>query len=183
MKKWNEVFSLRWCSFRGGQRKWFIHMAQGRKEMCAWGSRLIKLIVFAASLRAFRSELAQSLSRVQLLATPWTAACQAPLSFTISQSLLKFMSNESVMLFNDLFLCYPLLFCLPSFPTSFPVVSSSHQVAKVLELQFSLSKLLSTWNGHEGSLVLLLWFLLSHRLLYLPHLHPSYKCQHGETAS
>ena len=167
-KKRNEVFFLRQCSFWGGQRKWLIHMAQGRKEMCAWGSRLKKLIVFAASLRAFWSELVQSLSRVQLLATPWTAAHQAPLSFTVSQSLLTFMSNESVMLFNYLFLCHPLLFCLPSFPASFPVVSSSHQVAKVLELQFSLSELLSTWNGHEGSLLPLLWFLLSHRLRYLP---------------
>ena len=39
----------------------------------------------------------QSLSRVQLFVTPWTAACQASLTFTISQSLLKLMSIESVM--------------------------------------------------------------------------------------
>ena len=39
----------------------------------------------------------QSLSYVQLFASPWTPACQAPQSFTISQSLLKFMSIESVM--------------------------------------------------------------------------------------
>ena len=39
----------------------------------------------------------QPLSCVQLFVTPWTAACQAPLSFTISRSLLKFMSTESVM--------------------------------------------------------------------------------------
>ena len=59
----------------------------------------------------------QSLSHVQIIATPWTAACQAPLSLTISQSLLKFMSTESVMLSNHLILCLPLL--LPSiFPAS-----------------------------------------------------------------
>ena len=59
----------------------------------------------------------QSLSRVQLFATPWTAACQASLSFTISWSLLKFMSIESVMLFNHLILCHS-LFLLPSiFPS------------------------------------------------------------------
>jgi len=46
---------------------------------------------------------------VWLFVTPWTAACQAPLSFTISLSLLKFMSVESVMPFNHLFLCRPLL--------------------------------------------------------------------------
>ena len=40
----------------------------------------------------------QLVSRVWLFATPWTAACPAPLSFTISQSLLKLMSTELVML-------------------------------------------------------------------------------------
>ena len=52
------------------------------------------------------------LSRVQLYATPWTAACQASLSFTISWNLLKLMSTESVMPSNHLILCHPLL--LPS---------------------------------------------------------------------
>ena len=56
----------------------------------------------------------QSLSRVQLSATPWTAACQAPLSSTISWSLLKFVSIESMMLANHLILCRPLLL-LPLF--------------------------------------------------------------------
>ena len=55
----------------------------------------------------------QSLSRVQLVVTPWTAACQASLSFTMSQSLLKLMSLELVMPFKHLILCHPLLF-LPS---------------------------------------------------------------------
>ena len=52
----------------------------------------------------------QALIHVQLFATPWTAACQAALSVTNSQSLLKFMSIESVMPSN---LCHPLLL-LPS---------------------------------------------------------------------
>ena len=46
-----------------------------------------------------------SLSRVRLFATPWTAAHQASLSFTISQSLLKLMSIESVVPFNHHILC------------------------------------------------------------------------------
>ena len=58
----------------------------------------------------------QSLSRVQLFATPWTAACQASLSFTNSQNLLKLMSIESVMPSSHLILCCPLL--LP--PSIFP---------------------------------------------------------------
>ena len=72
------------------------------------------------------------------LTTPWTAAHQASLSFTISQSLLKLMSIESVMPSNHLILCHP-LFLLPSiFPSirGFSKwVSSSHQMAKILEFQ------------------------------------------------
>ena len=48
--------------------------------------------------------------------TPWSVACQASLSFTISQSLLKFMSIESVMLSNHLILCHPLLLLPSNFP-------------------------------------------------------------------
>ena len=55
----------------------------------------------------------QSLSCVQLFATPWTIAHQAPLSSSISQSLLKFRSVELVMLSNHLILCHSLLL-LPS---------------------------------------------------------------------
>ena len=78
--------------------------------------------------------IVQSLSCVQLFETPWTATCQASLSFTISWSLVKLMSIESVMLFNHLILCCPLV---QSFPTSgiFIWLDSLHQVAKVLELQ------------------------------------------------
>ena len=60
----------------------------------------------------------QSLSPVQLFATPWTAAHQASLSITNSQSLLKLMSIESVMPSNHLILCHPLL--LP--PSIFPSI-------------------------------------------------------------
>ena len=49
--------------------------------------------------------------------TPWTAACQALLSSTLSQSLLKFMSIELVMLFNHLILCRPLLLLPSIFPS------------------------------------------------------------------
>ena len=55
----------------------------------------------------------QSLSHVQLFGILWTVTCQAPLSFTVSQSLLKFKSIESVMLSNHLILCR-LLLLLPS---------------------------------------------------------------------
>ena len=58
----------------------------------------------------------QSLSHVQLFATPWTAACQASLSITNSQSLLKFMSIESVMPSNHLILCRPHLLLSSTVP-------------------------------------------------------------------
>ena len=81
----------------------------------------------------------QPLSRVRLFVTPWTVARQSSLSITNSWSLLKLMSIESVMSFNNLVLCHLLL--LP--PSIFPSIrvfsnesSSSHQVAKVLEFQF-----------------------------------------------
>ena len=58
----------------------------------------------------------QWLSRVWLLVTPWTASCQASLSITISQSLLKLMSIESVMPSNHL-ICRPLLLLPSIFPS------------------------------------------------------------------
>ena len=62
----------------------------------------------------------QSLIHVPLFVTAWTAACQAPLSSTVSQSFLRFMSIESVMPSNSLTLCQP--------PPSPPVLSlSQHQ--------------------------------------------------------
>ena len=59
----------------------------------------------------------QLLSHVQLFATPWTAAHQASLSITNSQSLLKLMSIELVMPSNHLILCHPLLFPPSIFPS------------------------------------------------------------------
>ena len=59
----------------------------------------------------------QSLSHVQLFATPWTAAPQDSLSITNSRSLLKLMSIESMMPSNHLILCHPLLLLPSIFPT------------------------------------------------------------------
>ena len=59
----------------------------------------------------------QSLSRVQLFATPWTVARQASLSITNSWSLLKLMSSELVMPSNHLILCRPLLLLPSIFPS------------------------------------------------------------------
>ena len=80
----------------------------------------------------------QSQSHVPLFATSLTLACQAPLSFIISWSWLKFMSIGSVMLSNHLILChslYPFACNLSQHQSLFQIVSWSHQVAKVLEFQ------------------------------------------------
>ena len=70
-----------------------------------------------------KSVVVHSLSRVRLFVTPWAAAHQASLSFTISYSLLRFMSIESVMLSNHLILCHSLLL-LPSIFPSIRIFSS-----------------------------------------------------------
>ena len=58
----------------------------------------------------------QLLCHVRIFATPWTATCQASLSFTISQSLLRLMSIELVMPPNHLIVCHPFLLLPSVFP-------------------------------------------------------------------
>ena len=59
----------------------------------------------------------QLLSHTRLFVTPWTAACQVSLFFTVSWSFLKLMSIESVMPSNHLILCHPLLLLSSIFPS------------------------------------------------------------------
>ena len=77
----------------------------------------VSSILLAARQWTTIAVVVQSLRRVWLFATPWTAAHQASLSCTISQSLLKLMSIESVMLSNHLVLCCPLLLLPSIFPS------------------------------------------------------------------
>ena len=84
----------------------------------------------------------QSLSHVQLFVTPWTAECQAMLSITNSWSLLKLMSNKSVMPANHLILCCPLLLLPSNFPNIrvFPKKSVLHiRWPKYGSFSFSIS--------------------------------------------
>ena len=80
------------------------------------------------------SHLVQLLSGVPLFATPWTAARQAPLSSTVSWSLLRFMSTESVMPFSHLILCCSLLL-LPSVFPSIRVFTSEKTQRWAMRLQ------------------------------------------------
>ena len=91
----------------------------------------------------------QSLSRLRLFSTPWTAAGQAPLSFAISGSLLKLMSTELVMPSNHLILCRPLL--LP--PSMFPSIKvfSNKSALRIRWPQYwSFSFSISPSNKYSG---------------------------------
>ena len=91
----------------------------------------------------------ESFPMSQLFATPQTSACQASLSLTNSQSLLKFLSIKSVMASNHLILCHPLL--LP--PSIFPSLSvfSNESVLCIRWLKYGMPKevpetIISVWN-------------------------------------
>ena len=118
-------------------------------------------------------------------ATPWTAACQASLYFTIFWSLTKFMFTESVMLFNHLILGHPLLL-LPSIFPSIRVFSTSsvqslscvwlfatlwtaaHQASQSISNSQSLLKLMSIELVMPSN-----HLILCRPLLLLPSIFPS----------
>ena len=91
----------------------------------------------------------QSLSRVWLFVTPWTAARQASLSVTSSWSLLKLMSAESVIPSNHLILCHPLLL-LPSILPSIRVFSKESVLHIRWPKYWSFSFSISPSNEYSG---------------------------------
>ena len=91
----------------------------------------------------------QLLSRVRLFVTPWTAARQASLSITNSQSLLKLISIELVMPFNHLILCCPLLF-LPSIFSSIRGFSNESALLIRWPRYWSFSFSISPSNEYSG---------------------------------
>ena len=100
----------------------------------------------------------QTLSRVQLFAIPWTAACEAPLSFTISQSSLSFISIELVMPCSLLILCHPVLL-LPSIFPSLRVFSNESVLRIRWPKYWSFSFNISLSNEYSG--------LISYRMDWL----------------
>ena len=117
---------------------------------CILPSFLLSLVMFVTFLRfCIPNMVVQSLSRVQLFETPWTAARQASLSFTISRSLLKLMSIESVTPSNYLILCRPLLL-LPSIFPSIRVFSSEPVLHIRSPKCWSFSFSISPSNEYSG---------------------------------
>ena len=92
-----------------------------------------------------------SLNLVWLFLIPWTTACQAPLSSTVSWSLLKFMSIESVMLSNHLIL-WCLLLVLPSIFPSIRVFSKELTLRIMWPKYWSFSFSISPFNEYSGLL-------------------------------
>ena len=95
LAKWSLCFFLLWSLCRAPSA-WLLHVCPPYYSI---------------------SCVVQSLSCVQLFVIPWTAACQASLSFAISRSLLKFLSVESVKPSNHLILCHSLLLLSSIFPS------------------------------------------------------------------
>ena len=91
----------------------------------------------------------QSLSRVSLFVTPWTAARQASLSISNSRSLFKLMSIELVMPSNHLILCHPLLI-LPSILPSIRVFSSESVLRIKWPKYWSFSFSICPFNEYSG---------------------------------
>ena len=86
-------------------------------KICSYSKAFIQLQKKKKTLTIIAVVFVQSLSCIWLFLTPWTTACQAVLSFTISQSLLKLTSIELVMPSNHLILCRPLLLLPSTFPS------------------------------------------------------------------
>ena len=103
---------------------------------------------FGVLVNVIRFVVIQLWSHARLFAAPQTASCQASLSFTISQSLLKFMSIESVMPSNHLILCLPLLL-LPSIFPSIKVFSNESALCirwpKHWSFSFNISSSSESW--------------------------------------
>ena len=110
------------------------------------------------NLHVAHDRVVKSLSRVQLFVTLWTAPCPASLLFTISRSLPKFMSIESMMPSNHLILCHP-LFPSPSIFPSIRVFSNVSVLCIRWPNYWSFSFSISPSNEYSG-LISFSWIVL-----------------------
>ena len=118
--------------------KVYIHFNQVNSTTCLGPEKINHSLPHLA--------VVQSLSLIQLFAIPWTAACHASLSSTVSQSLFKLI--ESVMPYNQLILCRPLP--LPSIFPSIRVFSNESPVHIRWPKYWSFSFSISPSNEYSG---------------------------------
>ena len=106
-------------SFQCLKNKHVLSIDETGSLTCIDFPRTFPVLLIAFQVPYFQNSLvvAQSLNCLWPFATPWTVACQTSLPFSISQSLLKLMSIESVMPSNHLILCHPLLLLPSVFPS------------------------------------------------------------------
>ena len=142
MKKQHNYWSGEKKKLKNGQKMWKIFSLKTFKWQA--DEKIFNIIRHSVQFSSV-----QSLSRVQLFATPWTAACQASLSITNSRSLPKLMSTELVMPSNHLILCLPLLLL----PSIFPSIRgfSSESVLRIRWPKYwSFSFNIRPSNEHPG---------------------------------
>ena len=117
-------------------------------NMC-WCAYMDATTLLIVSIYTVCVVVVQSLSCVWLFATPWNPACQVSLSLTISWSLFKLMSIESVMASSNLILCCPLLL-LPSIFQSIKVFSKELALRIRWSYYWSLTFSISPSNEYSG---------------------------------
>ena len=127
---------------------WIARLVQYLKSSFLWISVWI-IYLFHPFIFKLAVVVAQSLSCVLLFETPWPAACEAFLSFTISQSLFRLLSIESIMPSNHLILCRPLLLLSSIFP-SIRVFSSESALHIRWPKYWSFSFSISPSNEYSG---------------------------------
>ena len=112
---WIELIELTWRPYKTATRK-MLHLATSSSRQ--WVNKFVFI-----TAQVYVVVIVQLLSHVWVIANPWTVACQASMTFTISWSLLKLMFIVSMMPSNPLTLCWPLLL-LPSIFRSIRVFSN-----------------------------------------------------------
>ena len=137
--------SQEYCCHSHPKQSRFGHLRRNRRKM-----ETLRLHFTKESRESHNSHVvAKSLSRVQLFETPWTAACRASLSFTISLTLLRLKSIESVMPPLHLILCHPLLLPSSVFP-SIRVFSNESVLCIRWPKDWSFSFSISPSNEYSG---------------------------------
>ena len=153
---WDHIFLQQKCAKVGGSLTKYLKL--GWLENLGYMADIHIHICVYKYIHMCCGVVVQLLSRVWLSVTPWTAAHQASVSFTVSLRLLRFMSIESVMPSNHLIPCHPLPFlpCLSQHQGLFQRVSSWHQVATVLEPQLQHQSFQWIFRDEHVLLLLLL---------------------------